>query len=73
METRSRSIVKALSYRVLGIFITTSVAYLFTAELSFALKIGLLDTLIKLLAYYFHERLWMRIKFGLKSPPEYRI
>lgn len=64
MESRRRSIAKALSWRVLAVMITTFVAYLFTEDHTFAMKIGLADSLIKLLVYYLHERAWIRAPFG---------
>lgn len=76
MESHKRSIVKALSWRVLATLITTFVAFLLTGEITLAIEIGLLDTALKLGAYYGHERLWLRIPFGkapVMPPPEYHI
>lgn len=67
MEQRRRTIVKSLSWRFFATIITMLVAYGITGELTFALEIGLLDTSIKLFMYYFHERAWLRVPFGL--PP----
>ena len=36
----------------------------FNREWTFAIEIGLLDTSIKLLVYYWHERAWLRIGYG---------
>ena len=38
-----------------------------------AAKIGLLDTAIKLAAFYGHERAWNKSDFGKDRPPEYQI
>ena len=73
MESTRRSIVKALSWRVLATFITASLAYVITGELNVAAKIGLADTMIKLVVYIGHERLWNRISFGRQHQPEYHI
>lgn len=74
MESRRRSIVKSLSWRFIATFITSFVAYLVTGELRFAIEIGLLDTSIKLFAYYAHERTWLRIQYGAaKDKPDYMI
>jgi len=64
METRKRSLAKALSWRFFATFITALVVFAMTGELAFAAKIGLLDTTIKLGAYFVHERVWLRIPFG---------
>ena len=76
METHKRSIAKALSWRVCATIITMNVAYLITGDTTFALEIGMLDTLIKLFVYYGHERAWLYIAFGKPKtvrPPEYQI
>jgi len=38
-----------------------------------AAQIGLLDTVIKIGAFYTHERIWNRVGFGKVKPPEYEI
>jgi len=49
-------------------------AYLFTGELLVAASIGGIEIVSKLLLYYWHERLWDKIKYGKKkSTPEYEI
>ena len=76
METHKRSIAKALSWRVCATIITINVAYLITGDGTLALEIGVLDTLIKLLIYYGHERAWLFIAYGKPKtvpPPEYQI
>ncbi len=73
METRARSIVKALTWRVMALIITTSVVWVVTKKAELAASIGLADTVIKLGAYYIHERSWLKIRFGRPKPPEYQI
>ena len=67
MDSHRRSIAKSLSWRFIATFITAAVAYIVTAEWTFAVEIGLLDTTVKLGAYYLHERAWIRIRFGSKK------
>ncbi|MEM9489611.1 MAG: DUF2061 domain-containing protein, partial [Myxococcota bacterium] len=64
MDSKKRSLAKALSWRFIATFITALVAFVLTGELLFAVEIGLLDTTIKFAAYFAHERLWLRIRFG---------
>jgi uncharacterized membrane protein len=73
METHARSIAKAVSYRLLGSMVTFTVVWVMTKKLELAAGIGILDTLLKVGAFYFHERLWHRIPFGKIKPPEYQI
>lgn len=73
MESHIRTIVKALSWRFVATMITFTVAWLVTKKMTFAAEIGIADTILKLGAYYFHERVWIRIKFGKLMRPEYEI
>lgn len=73
MESHARSIIKALSWRIIATVVTFLVAWLFTGTVDLAMKIGIVDTLIKLAAYYFHERAWIRLNFGKLRQPDYQI
>lgn len=72
METRKRSLAKAMSWRFFSIFITAGVSFWVTGSLATAIGIGLLDSLVKTGLYYGHERLWLKIEFG-KPPTDYQI
>lgn len=73
METHTRSILKAITWRTGGTIVTFAVAWLMVGKLELAAKIGVLDTMIKIFAFYTHERLWNRVKIGRYKPPEYQI
>jgi uncharacterized membrane protein len=73
IESHYRSIVKALSWRFVATVITFFVSWILTGRLTLAVEIGLADTILKLGAYYSHERLWNRLDFGKQRPPEYQI
>ena len=73
METHLRSILKAVSWRLGGTAVTTLTAWWLVGEVDLAVKIGLIDTLFKIVVFYFHERLWHRINFGKAKSPEYQI
>lgn len=73
IETHFRSIAKAMSWRVGGTIVTFAVAWILTGRLELAARIGVLDTVIKVVAFYAHERLWNRLNFGKQRPPEYQI
>jgi uncharacterized membrane protein len=72
-ESRRRSMVKALSWRVLAAIITACVALAMTGQLAFAAKIGALDTTVKLLIYFLHERIWNKINYGRVPAPDYEV
>ena len=73
MDSHVRTIMKTLSWRFIATLITFSIAWIATGKLTVALEIGIADTLIKLGAYYFHERTWIRVRFGKLRSPEYEI
>ncbi len=68
-ESSWRSFLKAISWRFLATLITFTVALVLTGRTVVAIKIGVLDTVIKIFAYFLHERLWGQIKLGKKLHP----
>jgi len=73
METKRRSLIKALSWRVFATVITGTVAFCLTGKAGFALEIGLIDTAIKIFVYFAHERVWQRIPYGRVEAPDYQV
>lgn len=67
MDTKKRSIVKALSWRITATVTTIVIVLLFTGKLLLALSVGLVELVVKLLLYYVHERAWNRLRWGRKS------
>lgn len=63
-DKASRSIVKAISWRVIGTLDTIVISWLITGEVTMALSIGLIEVVTKMLLYFFHERIWNLIKWG---------
>ncbi len=64
LENKTRSLLKAVSYRVLGASVTAAIALILTGQASLAATFGFLDFSIKIGCYYAHERLWERIPLG---------
>lgn len=73
MESHVRSLVKSATYRLGGLVLTTAIAWAMTGRVDVAASIGVADTLVKLGAFYVHERLWLRIGFGRIKAPDYEI
>ena len=63
-ESPLRSVLKAVSWRVLATFTTMVIAYIVIGDISDALKIGAVEVVAKMLIYYFHERAWAQIPLG---------
>lgn len=62
-----------MTWRAGGTLVTVLTAWLLTGRPTLSIGIGLLDSVVKLGAYYLHERIWDRLSFGRVKPPEYQI
>ena len=62
-----------MTWRAGGLVMTVSVAWIITGKPLLAASIGLLDTVVKLGAFYVHERVWLKVRFGRLQPPDYQI
>tara|TARA_R100001163_G_C4894247_1_gene85792 strand:+ start:128 stop:325 length:198 start_codon:yes stop_codon:yes gene_type:complete len=58
MEKNLRDWYKALSWRLIAMSITAIIALLVTGSYELAAGIAAADSLVKILAYVYHERLW---------------
>jgi len=63
-ETFSRSLVKTISYRVIILILDFGSIYLFTGKVKIALGFMIVSNIYTTLIYFFHERIWGRIKWG---------
>ena len=66
-ETASRSLVKTVSYRILGSSITFIISFMFTGEVIISAGISATEFLLKPTMYWLHERLWNRITWGINK------
>lgn len=57
-ESRLRSILKALSWRVVATTTIIVIAFFTTGDIEMALEIGFIEFFIKFALYYLHERAW---------------
>jgi adenylylsulfate kinase len=64
METHTRSIAKAISWRIVATLTTTLLVFIFTGNLVVSGGVGLTEFLSKILIYYVHERVWNASNFG---------
>jgi adenylylsulfate kinase len=63
-ETLRRSIVKTISYRGAILILDFSFIYLFTGQIKVALGFMIVSNIYTTLGYFFHERIWDKIKWG---------
>ena len=62
-DSQSKSVVKAISWRIIGTIDTILISWWLTGTLSVALSIGSIEIFSKFFLYYGHERLWNLIKW----------
>ena len=72
-DSKKRSMVKTLTWRVTATVTTIIIVYYITGKVSWALTIGGIEFFAKIIIYYFHERAWEKVKFGRSKPPDYNI
>lgn len=65
-ETPLRSILKTISWRVIGTLDTVLLSWFITGTLTLAFSIGLVELFSKLILYFFHERGWSTVQWGKK-------
>jgi adenylylsulfate kinase len=62
-----RSVVKAITYRVVIMVLDFGTIYLFTKQVKVALGFMLASNIYTTLAYFGHERIWARIRWGASA------
>ncbi len=62
-DSNIKSIVKAISWRIVGTIDTIMISWLITGHFKMALSIGGIEVFTKIVLYYLHERIWLKIKF----------
>ena len=67
-----KSIMKSVSWRLIGTIDTMVISYIITGRITVALSIGSAEVITKTVLYYFHERLWahihrLKLKIFIKS------
>jgi len=65
-ETPWRSIIKTVGWRLLASLATFLIVYFATGELVLSTSVGVLELLIKIILYFFYERIWNLTSWGRK-------
>jgi adenylylsulfate kinase len=65
--TPKRSIVKAVTYRVVIVILDFITVYLFTGRATVAIGFMIVSNLYTTALYVLHERMWSRIRWGLQE------
>lgn len=63
-ENIKRTLLKTISWRVVGTLATVVISYVITGTMALAFSIGAIELVSKMALYFFHERAWNSIKWG---------
>lgn len=67
IETKLRSVLKTITWRMIATFTTVGLVYLFFGKLETAAAVGGIEVVLKILFYFMHERAWGRSSLGRKK------
>ncbi len=64
LETRTRTIVKAVGWQALGLIVTAAIGWLVTGSWMQSSTLSATIAVVGLIAYVLYERLWLAIGWG---------
>jgi len=64
METRKRTLAKALTWQGVGLATMTAIGFAFTGSATAGGALALVSAAVSLAAYMAHERVWDRVGWG---------
>ena len=65
LESKKRHLAKTVTWRFIGTIDTMLLAWFISGNPLTGLKIGFAEVITKMILYYFHERVWYKMDFGL--------
>ncbi len=66
MDSKSRSLVKAISWRLVAFVILGTISYAFTGSWQETAFITVVYNLVQIFVYFLHERFWEMLNWGRK-------
>lgn len=63
-ETKTRSMVKAFTYRFWQSLNTFVISLVVTGKIDMAATIVSIEVIVKIFVYFWHERIWDKIRWG---------
>ena len=68
-ESHTRSLVKGISWRMVGTMDTMLISWLITGNIKYAAFIGSTEAVTKVFLFWAHERAWQKVRWGRVLPP----
>ena len=66
-DSNKRHFFKTITWRIIGTLSTIILSFWIWGDSTQSFQIGGAETLTKTILYYFHEKLWYRLSFGLNK------
>ena len=66
-NSNKRHLLKTFTWRILGTLDTMTLAWIISGNPLIGIKIGMAELITKMILYFFHEKVWYRIDYGLES------
>ncbi len=64
VKAEKRHILKTFTWRIIATLTTTLIAWVVTGDPMIGLKVGSIEFVLKMVLYYFHEKIWHKV--GIK-------
>lgn len=62
-----RHVMKTITWRLIGTIDTILIGWFVSGDPLIGLSIGSIEVITKMILYFIHERIWYKIKFGVKK------
>ena len=70
--SHSRHIAKTLTWRIIASLDTLLITWLVSGNVKVGLSVASLEVVTKMILYYYHERVWYKINFGVNNRSNFR-
>ncbi|MBL7889624.1 MAG: DUF2061 domain-containing protein [Bacteroidia bacterium] len=70
--SKKRHLAKTITWRIVGTIDTMILGWIISGNPMTGVKIGGLEVATKMILYYFHERAWFKINFGLPNRVDHK-
>ena len=61
VKAEKRHILKTFTWRIIATLTTTLIAWVVTGDPMIGLKVGSIEFVLKMVLYYFHEKIWHKV------------
>jgi uncharacterized membrane protein len=66
-QTRLRSFVKTVSWRIIAFTVTIFIASFYLSDIHQSVELAAVGNSVGFVLYFIHERIWNKIKFGVQG------